>query len=193
MNLYRNEITTVGRIISERRLNDKDVVVTLITKSPHDVYPQFICKKSLLPLYKEHSYVEVTGYADSHYGTEASGKPLIQKMYATSVRMAETVLCKEFGVKGRFWEQKPCMLYVSGIIKEIMEDDNYIRYILMTENPVTTEMVPIKIDWKKIDRHPEYGVGDKICAICKITTPKKRIGTEDRVFLNFNVFDMDYV
>lgn len=183
-----------GRIVSIRDGRDADTaIVTLIIKNDYrDVYPEIRCKKSMIPEHKAHGVFEIKGYISS----EPSGRTgrEVPRLYATSIVLADTLLGKVFGAKGRFWEPESCYFYISGEIKEIKEDTNdsgtYIRYYIKTTVPATGEETSLRVDWKKIDRHPEFKVGDRVCAACKINTPKKKIGSETRHFLNLDVFDM---
>lgn len=189
-----NYFKAKGRIVSIRDGHDADTaIVTLIIKNDYrDIFPEIRCKKSMIPKHKDHCVCEIEGYISS----EPLGKSghEIPRLHATSIVLADTLLGKIFGVKGRFWEPENCFFYVSGKIKDIEEDDSkngtYIRYHIETVIPGSTERTSLRVDWKKIDRHPEFKIGDNVCAACKINTPKKKIGSETRHFLNLDVFDM---
>lgn len=189
-----NHFKAKGRIVSERKGYDEDtVIITLIIKNEYrDIYPEIRCKKSMIPEHKGHSVFEIEGYISCEKlwksGHEAP------RLYATSIVLADTLLGKIFDVKGRFWEPENCYFYVSGEIEEIYEDNNrsgtYVRYFIKTIIPETREETSLRVDWKKIDRHPKFNVGDRVCVACKVNTPKKIIGSETRHFLNLDVFDM---
>jgi len=185
---YRNEIKTIGRIASIKDYTEGYSRITLAIKAREIIYPSFICKKELIPEHKKHAYVEVIGYADSMHKNNGQYVP---RMKITDIKLAPTLLEKEFGVKGRFCEKEYCKLYISGKIKDVSENGDYVKYIVVTKNPETEEDVDVLLDWKKIERHPDFFYGDEVCAICKVVTPRKTIGTEERIFLNFHVFDME--
>ena len=190
ISILQNKFHVKGRIVSERPGKTENIVIlTLIVKDYTDIFPEIRCKKAMLDGIKNHTILDVSGYIMSIRG--------IPRLYATEVSQAMPLLEKTFGIKGRFWEPKSCYYYIIGIIEKIKEDDQgnhpYIRYFIRTEVPDAYNQTSIRIDWRKIDRHPEFSPGDKICAICKIHTPSKKIGTETRHFMNLDVFDMNKI
>ena len=192
----RNEYRIKGRIVTERPGPTPDTtIVTIIIKNEYrDIFPEVRCKKDMLPAHKEHSVLEIEGYIANDPKKQDISK-CIPRLYASHIRLASPILEKEFGVKGRFWEPCSSMFYVTGTIAKINEDtrsgSTYLRYLISTIIPGTDEKTLLRIDWKKIDRHPVFEIGDEICAVCKINTPQKKIGTEKRHFLNLDVFDMN--
>lgn len=187
---YRNDFKIVGRIISKKQFNDENTRITLLAKTDRVIYPAIICKTTDLPAYKAREYIEIMGYAQSEPITTKNGETLVPRLKATSVTHAKTMLEEEFGAKGRFWQPNRGRLCISGTIASIEEDDSYAHYVITTEEPVNNTPIPVQINWKKIDRHPSFTPGDKVCAICQFVTPKKNIGTEERIFLNINALDM---
>lgn len=193
--MYRNDFSVAGKVITERPFDEGHVLLTLISKnSGRVIFPIILCKKETVPEYTLHNtYLEVSGYAKGYYVDTKNGKTLVPRLTGTSVKYAETILEKEFGEKGRFYEVEPGILRISGKIDEIKDDSLYSRYVIITEEPETKERIPVRIDWRKTYKHPEFKEGDEIRAVCQISTPKKTIGTEERIYLNFNVIDMDYL
>lgn len=191
----RNDYKIRGRIVTERPGSTADtVILTIIIKNEdRDVFPEIYCKKDMLPEHKEHSYLEIEGYIVNVQ--KRNNTKWIHKMYAERIRLASTILEEAFGVRGRFWEPSNCMFYVTGKISAISEDTRnnhtYVRYIIESPIPDTDQKTYLHIDWRKIDRHPKFNIGDEICAACKINTPKKMVGKEQRHFLNLDVFDMN--
>lgn len=190
----RNDFALRGRVVSERNTLDPDIkIITLVVKNEYrDIFPEVYCKKELLPEIEEHAYLEIKGYAAT--GKNTNGTKEVPRLYATNVRPAPKMLEEEFGVLGRFWMPAPAVLCVSGKILKVTEDangkDTYMRYVIEANIPKSEKTTKLRLDWKKIDRHPIFNIGDEICAICRISTPKKRIGNEWRIFLDLNVLDM---
>ena len=192
--MYRNEFRTVGKLISKRKYDEIYTVLTLMVKNTKKpIFPMIYCKTEDTLEYERDMYIEAECYAESKYVEIKSGQALVPRITALSVRPAKTILEREFGQKGQFCEAEPGILRIAGTIENIKEDEKYTRYMLITENPETKEKIHIRIDWRKTYKHPEFKEGDKIRAVCQISTPKKTIGTEERIFLNFNVIDMDYI
>lgn len=191
----RNDYKISGRIVTERPGPTADIViVTIIIKNDYrDIFPEIYCEKDMLPEHKEHAYLEVEGYIVNIQDNK--DEKWIPKMYAKHIQLASTILEKEFGVKGRFRESSDRLFYVTGKIYSISEDTQnkpiYVRYVIETNIPDTDKKTYLHIDWKKLDRHPDFKIGDDICAVCRINTPKKMIGNEQRHFLNLDVFDMN--
>ena len=191
----RNEFRVSGRVVAMTETNDGLFRITVAGKNgTKDVYPEVYCTADMIPECKEHAALEVTGYIKNDGYIKDGEQTYYPRLYAKQITIASALLFEEFGVQGRFREVKPCMAYLSGQIEEIVvdevkEDVVYYRYYIKTAAP--NGDTTVRIDWKKIDRHPELAVGDNVCAVCKISTPRKEIGTNIRNFLNLDVFDMD--
>lgn len=183
----KNRFTATGRVISIRQRGKEKILTLIIKNKSQDIYPQIHCQNQPMDWIKDHEYVTVTGHAESRISetTQASYPVLC----ADRIEKAIPEIEKEFHTGGRFVMPKQIYLYVSGIVQKIREDNGYVRYTVETSSPDGTAE-EIRIDWKKIERHPDYPIGSHVCAVCAISTPQKQIGTEKRIFLNFNVFDM---
>lgn len=193
----RNEIRIRGRVVTISDAHNGQKRITLIVKNEHrDVFPEVICAPEIIPECKEHAMLDIEGYVMNDGLVRDGEKTYYPRLYATSINVASTLLYEEFHIEGRFWSQKPCMAFISGEIDHIVSDEvkpgmEYMRYFIKTSSPEGETL--IRLDWKKIDRHPELHEGDFICAACKINTPRKEIGTNLKNFLNIDVFDMNKI
>ncbi len=189
----KNSFTARGRIVTINDTKDGLKRVTLMVKGERDVFPEICCKAELLPEFKEHAMIDVIGYVKSEYEKREEELIYRPRLMALSIAPAPTITEEAFGIKGRFWEPKPCIYLIEGTIVHRVVDvvpsgDTYIRYYVETD--CEGEKTVARLDWKQIDRHPELDIGDSVCAACNIHTPKKTLGNNTKHFLNLDVIDM---
>ncbi len=186
--LPRNEIVLNGRIVSQRLAKNGSMYITVISNSGKDVFPVFRCPKGILPELKHHAHVSIKGYIDTYAEMRGDTRTFRQLFVAEEVKPQPTLTEEAFGVKGAFFKEFDCKIYLSGEIISTLEDNEWIRIILRTN--ANDRPVSVQINMRKLDRQPKIERGDKVYVVCGLSTPKKVLNGETVYFENLIVSDI---
>lgn len=190
-----NQVDAEGRIVSIRPRKDGITsVMTIISKNGRDIFPRFICPSKEISGYKIHDRVQIKGHIHTYPLVVDKKYRMQQEFIADSIIPAETLSDQVFGVKGKFFAQMKCDVYVKGIVASVKTDGEWYRYTVEVPSDQKNGYADkIYMSMKKIDRHPVINKGDTICSICGVSTPVKTIDDKNKYFEDLIVSDIAIV
>lgn len=193
MEKTRNEIVVRGRIIKETTTKNGTTIITVVTKSGSlDVFLRFVCKNVEVPAHTKRAHVVVTGHAIGYLHRNSEGKTEYEQyLVADDVQLENTMLQDAFGVQGKFFPTPSVSYYITGKLVAIFEDGDWYRYVVeMDSQDGSNRRSRVRMNMKKLDRHPELEKGDIVCAIATISSPKKVIDGKTRYFEDVIISDL---
>ncbi len=187
----RNTVRANGRVVSVKRISKDRSAISIFTNDGRETFPRFITSPETADtIARNHTtHVTIKGHIEGDYTeTSSGGLRIMHTLVADEVSEEETLLKKEFGIKGKFYSQPSNLVILSGTLMNIEEKENYLAYTIKTETKEGENL--ISASWKKPDRIPETCVGSRICAVCKISTIKKGSQGAERIYQNIVVLDL---
>lgn len=190
---YVNEIVATGRLITKTEKSGGGAQITIVSKSGKN--PSFLkftfdhADLSGIPI---RSKVKVKGYVRSYtYPDQTAGRrPFYQALIGTEIAKERTLTEERFGVEGRFSKEPHCEVYLKGIIRHVIDEGEWVRYLLYTDGAAENRREStIRLSMKKLDRQPAYKKGDVICAVCGISTKRKQVNGRNEDFEDIMIYD----
>lgn len=156
-----------------------------------DIYPGVYIPKNVYKEFNHHSRVHIKGHLQTRTVKKDGQYRKIQQLVADSLVSEPTLTEKYFGCKGKFFSPSFIRICLQGTVVKVVDNGNWYRYkIDVSDNDKSNVIV---INMKKLERHLDVKAGDKICAVCTYTTPKKYINEEDVVYEDIIVSDLSIV
>ena len=156
-----------------------------------DIYPGVYIPKSVYREFSHHSRVRIKGHLQTRTVKKDGQYRKIQQLVADSLISEPTLTEEHFGCKGKFFGPSFIRICLQGTVVKVIDNGNWYRYKINVSNNDKSNIVVINM--KKLERHLNVKVGDKICAVCTYATPKKYINEEDVVYEDIIVSDLSIV
>ncbi len=168
-----NEIYITGRLIASRKRQDGKSVITVVSKNGADIFLHFICDQDMkLPELRNH--VTVRGHMEPYMYRDSSGSyNAAIDWIADEASVRKTLAEERFGKRGKFYRFPECEIALTGTLKKIKEEKDWIRYVILPDLPENDKHVPVTVHMKKPDRLPTVKVGERVGVVCRISTPVK--------------------
>lgn len=188
--MFKNEFIAVGYITNVDNRREEPVINLFIKHEidQYNVYLHIYCPQGEKISYRENEYVEIKGYVHGEEVSDKNGTRIIQHFRSLTIKKAESVMEKEFGIRGNLYYIPFIRYCISGELKKIKEDKDWLRIQIQTDSPEGKSI--IKADWKHPRKELKLRAGDKICSVCTVQTPQKMIGDKKKHFDNILIEDL---
>jgi hypothetical protein len=183
-----NKFVITGRLISSRKNEDGTGWITIYTKNGIDIYAKIFCPKEIFKEMRNRSHVVATGYIKEKWN--ASNHRNSQKFIAETLEYEKTITEEHFGEIGKFYKEPNIQIFVSGTVRSTMKKNGWYLYAVIPDGDTKDKRTQLLIEMKELDRHPNVRVGDKICAVCSLSTPRKTLNDKTVYFENIIVSDL---
>lgn len=184
-----------GRVISEKPRKDGKVVLTLLVKKEKDAgrntYARFICDPSIIPEHRLRAHLKISGHLNRTFTHVGDNKLNSQEFIADTIEIDKTLTDKYFGVHGKFYAAENIEIALCGSIRNIREDNGWIRLLIDVSNTDETNSIPISM--RKPDRMPNIDKDKEVAVVATLSSPKKNIGGKDVYFENLIAIDIAMV
>ncbi len=185
-----NEIELTGRLVKERIRQDGTAVVTMFSRCGRDVFLRFYCPAGTLPPHKQHAMLRIKGHMRIRKSSDED-TGFVQGFVADEVSPQPTLAEERFGVRGRFFREPECRIYLKGEVRKVAESKGYLRiHMAVREGAEGGRMITVLVNMKRLERQPEIRPGDTICAVCAASTPEGEKNGERKYWEDVIVSDI---
>ncbi len=172
--MTENKVVASGRVVRIRRLPNGSAVVMLASKASKMIFPSFTVPSGAWEKLRVRDRVHVEGHVETYLANTKAGKVKKQKFTADTIGKEPTLTEDYFGIKGKFYPEMYVRVYLRGEITGMTDTkDGWLHYVIAVDGDNDRRESFVKVNHKK----PEYGKtfdkGDKICAVCGVTTAEK--------------------
>ena len=179
-----NEIILTGRLVAEKNRSDGSCVITMFSKCSKDVFLRFYCAPGVMPEHKKHAMLKIKGHLRIRkiVSEEEERANYTQGFVADEITPMTTLVEDRYGVKGKFFAEPECYIYIKGVVHKVTPVNNYYRiHVRTNEGPGSKRDINVMLNMKKLDRQPAIHPGDTIYTVCSASTPIEEKG-EDKIY-----------